>query len=139
MCPVITPEDARDTVQIFTVTHTFISSSISVNLYLLPLFIPAKRLFYIISLSDDILHTSMTRHDFTKKYLKYNLPHIVNDTPELVLENVVIHSLRGFAYYLKMYILPKYQNVSTIYGCYICQFSKQSNYNLFVYVLPYDY
>ena len=32
-------------------------------------------------------HTSMTRHEFAKKCLKYNLPHIINDIPELVLEN----------------------------------------------------
>ena len=33
-------------------------------------------------------------------YLKYNLPRIINDTPELVLEKIVTHNLRGFAYYL---------------------------------------
>ena len=27
--------------------------------------------------------------------LKYNLPHIINDTPELVLEKIITHSLRG--------------------------------------------
>ena len=32
------------------------------------------------------IHTSMIRHEFAKKSLKYNLPHIINDTPELVLE-----------------------------------------------------
>ena len=57
------------------------------------------------------IHTTMTRHEFAKKCLKYNLPHIINDTPELVLEKNITHSLRGFAYYLKMYLLQKYQNV----------------------------
>ena len=51
---------------------------------------------------------------------------IINDTPELVLETIVTHSLRGFAYYLKMYLLQKYQNVCTISDCYICQFNTQS-------------
>ena len=32
------------------------------------------------------IHTSMTRHEFAKKHLKYNLPHIINGTPELVLK-----------------------------------------------------
>ena len=32
------------------------------------------------------IHTSMTIHEFAKKCLKYNLPHIINDTPELVLK-----------------------------------------------------
>ena len=53
----------------------------------------------------------MTRHEFAQKCLEYNLPHIGNDTPELILEKIVTHSLLGFAYYLKMYLLQKYQNV----------------------------
>ena len=69
------------------------------------------------------IHTSITRHEFAKKCLKYNLPHIINDTPELVLEKIVTQSLRGFAYYLKMYLLQNYQNVCTISDCYICQFN----------------
>ena len=27
------------------------------------------------------IYTSMTRHEFVKTFLKYNLPHIINDTP----------------------------------------------------------
>ena len=73
------------------------------------------------------IHTSMTRHEFAKKCLKYNLPHIINDTPELILGTIVTHSLRGFAYYLKMYLLQKYQNECTISDCYICQFNTQSH------------
>ena len=73
------------------------------------------------------IHTSITRHEFAKKCLKYNLPPIMNDTPELVLEKIVIHSLRRFAYYLKMYLLQKYQNLCTISVCYICQFNTQSH------------
>ena len=73
------------------------------------------------------IHTSMTIHELAKMYLKYNLPHIINDIPELVLENIVTHSLSGFANYLKMYLLQKYQNVCTIFDCYICQFNTQSH------------
>ena len=73
------------------------------------------------------IHTFMTKHGFAKKCLKYNLRHIINDTPELGLEKIVTHSLRGFAYYLKMYLLQKYQNVCTISDCYICQFNTQSH------------
>ena len=69
------------------------------------------------------IHTSMTRHEFAKKCLKYNLSQIINDTSELVLEKIVTHSLRGFAYYLTMYLLQKYQNVCTISDWYICQFN----------------
>ena len=44
------------------------------------------------------IHTSMTRHEFAIKCLKYNLLHIINDTPELVLEKSVTDSLRRYAY-----------------------------------------
>ena len=73
------------------------------------------------------IHTSMTRHEFAKKCLKYNLPHIINDTPEIVLCKIVTHSLRGFAYYFKMYLLQKYQTVCTISDCFICQLNTQSH------------
>ena len=53
------------------------------------------------------IHTYLTRHEFAKKCLKYNLPHIINYIPELVLEKIVTHSLRGFAYYLKNVSLTK--------------------------------
>ena len=36
------------------------------------------------------INTSMTRHEFAKKCLKYNLPHIINDTSELVLEKLLL-------------------------------------------------
>ena len=72
------------------------------------------------------IHTSMTRHEFAKKCLKYNVPHIINDTPEIVLGKIVTHSFRGFAYYFKMYLLHKYQTVCTISDCYICQLYTQS-------------
>ena len=62
---------------------------------------------------------TMTRHEFAKKCLKYNLPHIINDTPELVLEKIVIHTKI-------VILLQKYQNVCTISDCYICQFNTQS-------------
>ena len=49
----------------------------------------------------------MTRHEFAKQCLKLNSPHIINDTPELVWETIVTHSLGGFAYYLTHYVLQK--------------------------------
>ena len=50
------------------------------------------------------IHTSMTRHEFAQKCLKHNLPHTINDTPELVLVKIITHSLHGFAYYFKKVI-----------------------------------
>ena len=49
----------------------------------------------------------MTRHEFAKKCLKYNLPHIRNDTPELDLEKIVAHSLPWVCVLLKNVSLTK--------------------------------
>ena len=73
------------------------------------------------------IHTSMTRHEFAKKSLKHNLPHTINDTPELVLEKIITHSLQGFAYYLKTYMLQRYHYACTISDCYVCQISLQNH------------
>ena len=40
--------------------------------------------------------------NLAKQCLKYNLPHIINYIPELVLEIIVTHSLHGYVYYLKI-------------------------------------
>ena len=42
------------------------------------------------------IHTSMTRHEFAQNCFKYNLPHIINDTPELVLEKNLLTVYEGF-------------------------------------------
>ena len=41
------------------------------------------------------IHICMTRHEFAKRCLKYNLPHIINDTPELVLEKLLLRAYVG--------------------------------------------
>ena len=39
------------------------------------------------------IHTVRTKHEFAKKCLKYNLPHIINDTPATVVDKIYTHSL----------------------------------------------
>ena len=45
------------------------------------------------------VHTSRTNHEFAKKILKYNLPHVVKNIPDLVMHKIVTHSLKGFSSY----------------------------------------
>ena len=40
------------------------------------------------------IHTARTKHEFAKKNLKYNLPHIINDTPAIVVEKTHIQPTR---------------------------------------------
>ena len=47
------------------------------------------------------LHTLKTKHEFAKKCLKYNIPHTINYTPQIVTETVLTHSMHGFSLYVK--------------------------------------
>ena len=38
------------------------------------------------------IHTVRTKHEYAKKCLKYNLPHIINDTPAIVVEKIHTHT-----------------------------------------------
>ena len=66
------------------------------------------------------IHTARSNHEFAKKCLKYNLPHIINDTPEIVVEKIYTHSLRGFTTYAKQFLIQKYTDTCEIPNCYSC-------------------
>ena len=70
------------------------------------------------------LHTYRTKHEFAKKILKYNLPHVINNMPYLVIDKIVTHSLKGFSSYAKNYMLQKYNDTCSFLNCYICQLNK---------------
>ena len=61
-----------------------------------------------------------------KSAFKYNLPHIINDTPELVLERLLLTVYVGLHITLN-YLLHKYQNVCILSDWYICQLSTQGH------------
>ena len=67
------------------------------------------------------LHTYRTKHEFAKTFLKYNLPHVINNIPDLVIEKIVTHSLKGFSSYANNYMLQKYNDTCSFLNCYICQ------------------
>ena len=67
------------------------------------------------------LYTYRIKHEFAKKILKYNLPHVINHIPDLVIYKIVTHSLKGFSSYAKIYMLHKYNDTCIIINCYICQ------------------
>ena len=61
------------------------------------------------------IHTVRAKHEFAKKCLKYNLSHIINDTPAIVVEKIHTHSLRGFATYAKQFLIQKYTDTCAIF------------------------
>ena len=70
------------------------------------------------------IHTFKVKHEFAKKMLKYNLPKLINDTPERVKDKINTHSLQGFINYGKNDMIHKYGNICIIQHCYTCQQSQ---------------
>ena len=67
------------------------------------------------------------KHEFAKRCLRYNLPHVINNTPKIVTEKIGTHSLQGFANCAKTCLLQKYEDTCTTLNCYTCyqiQFNK---------------
>ena len=57
------------------------------------------------------IHIFKVKHEFAKKCLKYNLPKLINDTPERVKDKINTHSLQGFINYGKNDMIHKYGNI----------------------------
>ena len=66
------------------------------------------------------IHTFRTQHEFAKKCLKYNLPHIINNTPDILKDKVTTHSLQGYISYAKKIIIKSYVCICTEVNCYTC-------------------
>ncbi len=62
----------------------------------------------------------LAKHEFAKKCIRFDLPQIINSTPNIIKEKVFTHSLQGFSWYVKRYMLQTYQDICTIENCYIC-------------------
>ena len=67
------------------------------------------------------LHTFRTQHEFAKRCLRHNLPNTLNNTPALVIEKIITHSLSGFANYTKHQYIQNYQTSCNIANCYTCR------------------
>ena len=72
------------------------------------------------------VHSSMCHHLGSMcHHLGHHLVVMIDSNP--FLEKIITHSLQGFAYYLKTYILQRYHYACTISDCYVCQISLQNH------------
>ena len=62
----------------------------------------------------------LAKHEYAKRSIRFNLPKVINNTPNIILDKVSTHSLDGFSWYIKQYILKTYQELCTINNCYVC-------------------
>ncbi len=66
------------------------------------------------------IHLPLARHTYAQKCLRFDLPRIINNTPTIILDKIETHSLTGFSWYIKQYIIGSYSETCTIEDCYIC-------------------
>lgn len=66
------------------------------------------------------IHQPFARHEYAKRTLRVDLPKVINNTPSIILDKIQTHSLDGFSWYTKQYILGSYQASCILENCYIC-------------------
>ncbi len=52
-----------------------------------------------------ITHHPKTQHEYAKKYIRCNIPKVITNSPNYILNKITTHSLQGFSGYIKQYIL----------------------------------
>lgn len=70
--------------------------------------------------SRSDIHWPTPAHVFATKSLRYNLPIVVNNTTNDIIEKIRTHSLDGFAGYIKEKYITSYEENCNLTRCYIC-------------------
>ncbi len=54
---------------------------------------------------DHSIHEAKTNHTFANNCVRFDIPKIVNVTPNSILDKIYTHSLQVFSGYIKAHIL----------------------------------
>ena len=69
--------------------------------------------------NDEVRHPPI-KHTYMKRCIRYSLSTIVNEMPNCIIDKIATHSIQGYAKYIKIYILDKYESECKKQVCYIC-------------------
>ena len=59
---------------------------------------------------------------FSENRLAFYIPRLLNENfPQIIIEKIKTHSLRGFAFYYKKYIIDNYDINCNIENCFVCR------------------
>ncbi len=61
------------------------------------------------------------KHAFAKNCVRFDIPRIVNDCPNCIIDKINTHILQGFTGYIKAHFLQSYQDNCYIVDCYLCK------------------
>ncbi len=59
-------------------------------------------------------------HVFAKNCVRFDIPRIVNNCPNFILDKISTPSIHGFSGYIKTHFLQSYKENYTIVNCYVC-------------------
>ena len=67
------------------------------------------------------IDTVYSRTHVAAKWIRSQLPLVLNDTPEVMLSKINTHSIQGFSFFVKRYYLSKYTTQCHEIACYVCK------------------
>ncbi len=66
------------------------------------------------------IHLLKPNHEDAKYFIRYDIPTVINRTPNNIIATIYTHRLQRFYGYIKQYFLQSYQENCTLINCYIC-------------------
>ncbi len=63
------------------------------------------------------IHHPRGKHVFGKNCVRLDIPKIVNNSPNSILDKINTHSIQGYSGYIKTHILQTYNENYTIVDC----------------------
>ena len=68
----------------------------------------------------NVTHISQANTASASMSIRYNIPKIIQEVPNCILDKVATHSINGFCLYAKNYIISSYSMDCSKDNCYIC-------------------
>ena len=66
------------------------------------------------------LHLFHFNNSTTQNCIRFHIPNLINNLPDMIKNKIHTHSLSGFSHYLKSFMIGRYTSQCTIENCYIC-------------------
>jgi hypothetical protein len=63
----------------------------------------------------------LSKHSFVVNSIRYRLPNVINECPNIIKQKVLTHSYPGYVKYIKQNFISNYEVICNIQNCYICQ------------------
>ncbi len=69
---------------------------------------PVTGIFSLCMSHKNNIHHPIDKHAFAKNCVRFDIPRIVNNCPNCIIDKINTHSLQGFSGYIKAHFLQSY-------------------------------